>query len=182
MIRRDAMLEAMGAAAVHADVARDGAGELRRGIGRVKEPVGHDGVGDAEIGDARLHARHAVGVIDVKNPVELGDADDDRVLLRNGAARKRGARAARHDLDAGLVQIAQHDGDFLRASRQDDRQRDSPIGGQRVGFIGAALVVAGDHAFRRQQGGEARDDFLAAGEDGGVGRGEGDMGHERGAG
>ena len=67
VICRDAMLETMRAAAVHADVAGDGAGELRGGVGRVEKSVGHDRVGDAEIGHAGLHARHAVGVIDLEN-------------------------------------------------------------------------------------------------------------------
>ena len=54
---------------------------------------------DGEIGDAALHARRPVVEIDVEHAIHLGDADDDGVLLRDGAARKRGAGAPRHDLD-----------------------------------------------------------------------------------
>ena len=45
---------------------------------------------------------------DVEHAVHLGDAEDDGVLLRDGAAGKRGAGPARHDLDAVLVAELQH--------------------------------------------------------------------------
>ena len=96
----DAVFQAMRAAGVHGDVAGDGAGELARRIGRVEEARMRDRLGDGEVGDAGLHARGAVVEIDVEDAVHLGDAEDDGVLLREGAAGERGAGAARHDLDA----------------------------------------------------------------------------------
>ncbi len=100
VVGRHAVFEAMRAARVHPDIAADGAGELRGGIGRVEEPVGPDGLRDREIGDAGLDARVAVGEVDLENAAHLAQAEDDRVLLRNGAAGQRGSRAARHDVDA----------------------------------------------------------------------------------
>ena len=96
----DAVFEAMRAARVHRDVAADGAGELRGRVGRVEEAVGPDRFGDREIGDAGLDPRVAVGEVDLEDAVHLGQAEDDRVLLRDGAAGERGAGAARHDVDA----------------------------------------------------------------------------------
>ena len=95
----DAVFQAMRAAGVHADIAGDGAGELRGRIGRVEEALMRHRLADGEIGDAALHARRPVVEIDAEHAIHLGDADDDGVLLRDGAAGKRGAGAPRHDLD-----------------------------------------------------------------------------------
>ena len=84
------------------------AGELRGRVGRVEEALRRDRAGDGEIGDAGLDPGGAVGEVDVEDAVHLGDADDDRVLLRDGAAGERGAGAARHHLDALLMAEAQH--------------------------------------------------------------------------
>jgi hypothetical protein len=91
----DAVFQAMRAARIHADIAADRAGELRGRVGRVEEALGHDLAGDGEIGDAGLHLRDAVGIVDLEDAVHLGDADDDRVLLRDRAAGQRGAGPAR---------------------------------------------------------------------------------------
>jgi hypothetical protein len=95
-----AVFQAVRAAGIHADIAADRAGELRRRVGRVEEAVGGNLVGNAQIGDARLHARRAVLVIDLENARHLRDADDNRVFLGDRAAGKRCARPARHHRDA----------------------------------------------------------------------------------
>ena len=87
-----------------ADVAADRAGELRGRIGRVEEAVGADRLGNREIGDAGLDPRIAVGEVDLEDAAHLGQADDDRVFLRDGAAGERRAGAARHDIDASSRQ------------------------------------------------------------------------------
>ena len=103
VVDRHAVFQAMRAAGVHADVAADRAGELRGRVGRVEEPVRRHGFGNGEIGDARLDPRVAVGEVDLENAVHLGEAEDDRVLLRDRAAGQRSAGAARHDVDAGVA-------------------------------------------------------------------------------
>jgi len=52
---REAIFEAMHAAV--GDIAANRTGDLTRRIGRVIKPLGLDGMGDAEIGDAGLHHR-----------------------------------------------------------------------------------------------------------------------------
>jgi hypothetical protein len=97
IIGGDAIFQAMRAARIHADIAADRAGELGRRIGRVEKAVCKDRVGNRQIGDAGLNARITIGKIDLEDPVHLGQADDDSVLLRNGAAGERRAGAARHE-------------------------------------------------------------------------------------
>ena len=161
----DAVLQAMGAAGVHGDVAGDGAGELARRIGRVEEALVRDRLADAEVGDAGLDAGGAVLEVDLEHAVHLGDAEDDRVLRRDRAARERGAGAARHDLEPCSWQKRSTADDLLGRRRQHDRQRQPAVGGQRVGLVGAALVLRGHESLGRDKAGEAGDDLVAAGED-----------------
>src|SRR5262249_32670410 len=67
IVGRHAVFEAVRAARVHADVAGERTGELARRVGRVEEAPVLDGVADAEVGDADLHARHTVHVIDLEH-------------------------------------------------------------------------------------------------------------------
>ena len=60
-----AVFQAMHAAGILRDIAADGAGDLRGRIGRVIEALVLDRLGDAEIGDAGLHHRDAIDVIDL---------------------------------------------------------------------------------------------------------------------
>src|SRR5262249_29364638 len=105
IVGRHAILEAVRAARVHGDVAGERAGELARRVGRVKEAAVLYGVADAEVGDAHLHPRHAVHVIDLEYAAHARNADHDGVLARQGSARKRGASTACYDLDAVLVAV-----------------------------------------------------------------------------
>ncbi len=173
----DAVFQAMRPAGVHADIAADRAGELGRRVGRVEEAFRRDLAGDGEIGDAGLHLRGAVGVVDRKDAVHLGDADDDGILLRDGAAGERGARPARHHRHALLAAELQDRRDLLRRRGQHHRQRQAAIGGQRIRLIGAPLVLGGDQRLGRDQPGEAGDDLLAARQDSRIGQRKGDGGH-----
>ena len=69
------------------------------GIGRVVEAMTLHGVGDAEIGHARLGDDAAVGDIDLEDAVELAHAEQHAVGERQRAAGQRRAGAARDDLD-----------------------------------------------------------------------------------
>ena len=179
MVEGDAVFEAMGAAGIHADIAGDGAGELRGRVGGVEEAVFGHRRRDREVGDARLDADRAVGNVDGEDARHLRHADDDRVLLRDGAARERGAGAARHHLDAERPTGAQHGRHLLSRARQRHGERHPAIGGERVGLVGAPLVFPRHQTVMRQQRGERGDDLVAAREDRGVGRGEGDLRHGR---
>ncbi len=173
----DAVLQAVGAAGIHADVAGDGAGELRGGIGRIEEAVARDRIGDAEIGDARLQRDRAVVVVDVQDLRHLRDADDDGVLQRQRPAGERGAGASRHHLDAALVAIGQDLAGFLGRLGQDDGQGRFLVGGQRVGLVGLDLVRMVDDAVgRRDQAAQRGDDLRPGGQDLGIGVRQADHG------
>jgi hypothetical protein len=86
VVRGEAVFEAMHAARVFGDVAADRAGDLRRRIRRVVEARMLHGLGDAEIGDPRLHARTAIGEIDIEHFVELRHAEQNAVFERQGPA------------------------------------------------------------------------------------------------
>ena len=152
IVGRHAIFQAMRAAGIHADIAGDRAGKLRRRIGRIEEALGHHRIRDREIGHAGLHADRAIGVIDVEDARHFGDADDDRIFLRDGAARERRAGAARNDVDAFLMQKGHDGGKLFGRARQDDGERHAAIGGQRIGLEGAALVLGRDQRLRRDKG------------------------------
>ena len=167
----------MGAAGVHRDVAADGAGELRGRIGGVEEALRTDRLRNREIGHAGLDPRIAVGEIDLEDAAHLGQRDDDRVLLRDRAARERGPGAARHDIDL-LVAAEPHDArDLLGRARQRDRERQAAVGRQRVGLERAPAGFVGDEAFGREDRREMLDDRGAARKDRLVQARKGDVGH-----
>ena len=74
-----AVFQAMHAARVFSHVAADGAGDFRRRIGRVVKAFIGNGVGDAHVGDARLHHGASVVVIDVDNFLKLAKPQRHRV-------------------------------------------------------------------------------------------------------
>ena len=100
VVRRQAVFQAVHAARIGAHVAADGTGDLARRIGRVVEAPVLDGVGNAQVGDARLGDDDAVLVIDVEDPVELAEPHGDAVGERQGAPGEGRAGAAGNDLDA----------------------------------------------------------------------------------
>ena len=59
-------------------------------------------------------------------------------------------------------------------ARQGDGQRHPAMGGERVGFEGAALVLGGDETIGGSDAREAGDDVVAAGEDSWIGNRKGD--------
>ena len=103
VVHGQAVLEAMHAARVLGDIAADGAGDLRAGVGRIVEAVGRGRLGDGEVAHAGLHhgeARHRVEMHDL---LHLGQRQHHAVLVRQRAARKAGAGAARHHRHAEFV-------------------------------------------------------------------------------
>ena len=85
----------MHAAGVLGDVAADRAGDLRRRIGRVVQPVRRGRLGDREIAHARLHDGGARQRIDRQDALELRQRQDDALAVRHRAAGQAGAGAAR---------------------------------------------------------------------------------------
>ncbi len=162
IIHGHAVFQTMRTAGVGADIAGKRAGKLARRIGRVEEALGRGGLRDADIGDAGLDAGDAIDGVDFQHAVHARDAEHDRILQRQGTAAERGAGAAGHHLDAVLVAIAQDLADFLRRGRQQDGQRYAAIGGQRVGFIGAAALGIGDQKRFRHELAQVFNDLIPA--------------------
>ena len=166
----EAVFQAVHAAGILRHVAADRAGDLRAGIGRVVEAFVLDRLGDAEVGDARLHAGAAVGVVDLEHAVELAEAQQDGVAHRHGAARQRRAGAARHDLDLVVLAVAQDGRDLRDALRQHDHQRHLAVGRERIALVGPHAVEIVDHALARHDGAQGGHDLGPAGENGGIER------------
>jgi hypothetical protein len=120
--------------------------------------------------DARFDPRVAIGEVDLQDAVHLRQTEDDRVLLRDRAARQRSAGAARHDIDAGVAAEPHDARDLVGRARQRDRERHAAIGGQRVGLEGAPPGEVGDQAVGGQDRREAGEDLVAPPQDGGVDR------------
>src|SRR5690606_1599965 len=105
----------------------DRAGDLARRIRRVVEARMLHRVSDAEIRNARLGDDAAILEIDLEDPVELAETEQDAIGERQRPARKRRARTARHDLDAILAAVAQDLRDLPGRTRQHDDERRLPI-------------------------------------------------------
>jgi hypothetical protein len=113
VVDREPVLEAVHPAGILGDVAADRARDLRRGIGRVVEPVSGGGLGNREVAHPRLHDRGAGELIDAQDPVELGEREQHAALVRQRATRKARSRAAGDDRDA-RIEAAPEDRDDLR--------------------------------------------------------------------
>jgi hypothetical protein len=124
----------MGAAGVHRDIAADRAGELARRVRGIEEFFGPHGIRNAKIGDARLDRCSAVGEIHVKNAIHARKADNDAVCGRKRSTGKRGACTSGDHLDAVLTAKLKDAADLFGRARQNHRQRDRAVGGERIGL------------------------------------------------
>ena len=140
----DAVLEAVRAAGVHAEVAGQRAGELARRVGGVEEAVRLDGLADAEVGDAGLDAGGTVHGVDVEHAVHARHADHQGVLGGQRPAGQRGAGAAGHHLDVVGVAVAEQPRHLLGGGGQGHGQRHAAVGGERVGLERASALLVGD--------------------------------------
>jgi len=93
----DPRREAVRPAGVGADVAADGAGLLRRRIGRVVQAEVGDLTAEVEVEHAGLDPRDALVGVDTEHPVHLGSDDHERVVERGGAAGEAGATPPYHE-------------------------------------------------------------------------------------
>ena len=151
VVGREPVFEAVNAARILGDIPADRAGDLARRVGRIVEAQTLHGVGDAEIGHARLSDHAAVGHVDVEDLVELAHAEKNAVGKRQGAARERRSGAARDDLDFVGGAIAQDIDNLRRRLRKHGDHRRLPIGGKPVAFEGAQFVLLVDDALARDE-------------------------------
>ncbi len=146
VVRGHAVFQAMRPARIHRDIARDGAGKLRRRIGGVEEILLLDRAGHGQVRAPGLDPDVAVLVVGLDHLVHPRDAQDHAIRRRQRAAGKRRARPARHDRHAHVMADLQHGRDLFGRTGQDHGQRRAAIGGQRVAFIGAGFGNVGNHA------------------------------------
>jgi len=173
------VFQAVHAAGILRHVAADGAGDLRGRVGRVVEPLPFHGVGDAEIGDARLRHHAAVGIVDLEDAAEAAHDQQHGVLQRQRAARQRGAGAARHDADAALVAIFEDAGNLGHGLRQHHHQGNLAVGGEAVGLEGAHFGHRVDHALARHDDAQVGDDLGTPRHRRGIWFGHRQAGHRR---
>jgi hypothetical protein len=166
-----AVSEAMRAARIHRDIAADGTGKLRRGIGRVEETLRLHRAGDGKIGAPGLHADEAVVEIGFQHRGHSRHTKDHAVGRGQRPARKRGAGAARHHGHTHLVTDRQRVRHLLRGRGQDRGHGRAPVGGERVAFIGARFRRVRDHRVGGQDRAQARHELGLARQDRGVRRG-----------
>ena len=179
VVGRHAVFEAMRAAGIHREIAGDGAGELRRRIGRVEETFRRHARGDFEIGDAGFDAREAIDVVDLDHAIHFRNAKDDGVLGRQRAAAKRRASAARNDLDVVLVAELQDLRNVFGRARQHDEHRDVAICGEGVGLVSAASVLVENEKVRADAGFQIFDQNRAATDHAGIRFRQLDMWHRQ---
>jgi hypothetical protein len=144
-----AVFQAVHAARVLADIASDRAGDLRRRIGRIIKILVRDGLTDRQIGHAGLDHSHAVVEVDFTNALELAEPEQNTIGQRQRAARQRGARPARHDLDAVVMAVFQDLRDLLGGVRKHHNHRRLAVGSERIGLVGLHFPCRGNHALAR---------------------------------
>jgi hypothetical protein len=103
VIDGEAVLEAVGAARVLGDVAADRADLLRRGVGRVVEARVRDGSRHVEVRDPRLDDDLGALDVDLEDPGQPRERDDDPLRNRERAARQTRAGAAGDERYSPLV-------------------------------------------------------------------------------
>jgi len=165
VIGGDAIFQTVRAAGIHTDIAADGAGKLRAGVGCIKETLRACGIGDGEIGDARLYPRRAIVKIKLKDRTHFRQADHHGVFLRDSAAGKRGACPARHDRNAGAMAICHDSRRLLRRSRQSDGERQTAIGNESIGLERHEFAGLVHKTVIRQDGLEVGDNSFAIRQD-----------------
>ena len=158
------VFEAVDPARVLGDVAADGADDLAGGVGRVIEAALTNRLGDGQIGHAGLGDDRPVVVVDLQDPVELAEPQDDAVGERQRPARQRGPGPARHDLDPVLTTVAEDPGHLLGGVRQHHDHRHLAVGGEPVGLIGLELVLVDDDPLAGHDFPEPLSDFRTPGD------------------
>ena len=138
VVHGEPVLEAVDAARILRHVAADRTRDLRRRIGRVVEAVRCGRFRHGEVGDARLHARQPAPGIDLEDPVESRQHEQQAACDGQRAAGKPRARPARDHWHRMPAADAQHVLHLLDRLRQRDEVGGLAVGGERVAFEGDA--------------------------------------------
>ena len=93
-------------------------------------------MGQVDVDDPGLHAREAVERVDLEHVAHARRAEHHAALDRRRAAGEPGARAARDDRDARLVQQPHRAGGLVGAAREHDQLGPAAQQGQAVALVG----------------------------------------------
>ena len=156
----------MGSARVLRDVAADRAHLLARRIGRVEVAVVGDRPRDVEVRDAGLDDDALAREVDLEDPVEARDRDDDPVRDWERATREAGPRAAGDERDAVARAETHHRLHLLGRARKHDARRLGAPARQPVAVVGRELLGLGDDVLVAERVPEVADELRSERHDG----------------
>ena len=142
VVAGDAVLEAAQAAGIGRDVAADGRPRRARRVGRVPEPFGGDGGLEVVVDDARLDDDDLVVGVDLQDPVQAGDVEDQAAVGGVRAAGQSGAGAARDDRDVEVGAGGDCLGHLIARPGAEDRHCQSHVGPRGLVMVEARDDVA----------------------------------------
>ena len=87
IVGRHPIFQAMRAARVHRDVARNSTGKLARRVGRIEKAFALHSPGDREVRAPRLHANNAAGKVCLQNSIHTAHTQDHTVRRWHSASR-----------------------------------------------------------------------------------------------
>ena len=148
--RGHAVGEAVGTAGVRVHVPADRADLLRRGIRRVREAAGPQGVPEVEVEDAGLDPRQPVLGSDLEDAVHLGGDDDDRVRDRRRTAGETGPAPTRHDREVVPRRHLHARHDVVRRVDEYDEPR-APLDHGRVPRVEPQRERVGEHRLEAER-------------------------------
>ena len=154
VVRREAVLQAVRAAGVLRDVAADRADLLRRRVGRVVEPVGGDGTRNVEVRDPRLDNDLAALDVDLEDPRQSRERDDDPLRDRQRTSGEAGTRAPRNERQPLVVADAHDRLHLVHRAGQRDERRHNAVTRQSVALVCAQLLRLANHLGSRGEPGE----------------------------
>ncbi|MNL43027.1 hypothetical protein D3C87_1655180 [compost metagenome] len=123
------VFQAMHATGIFCDVTADGAGDLRRGIGRVVQAERRGGLGNRQVAHPRLDPCGARGGVDMQDLIEARHDQQHAFFQRQGSTGQTGAGPPGNHCHPVLVAQAQHPLNLRNFTRQHHQHRRSAISG-----------------------------------------------------
>ncbi len=159
VIRRDAVLEAVGSTGVLRDVATDRARGLARGVRCVVEPVRRHGAAERGVHHPRLYDGHSIRRVDRQHACQPMKADEGNAI-GEGASGQARARAARHEWYARARELAHHGDRFATRPWKHREPRSLMVRRKRVRRVGQQLRRTEKDAPFADDGGESPGECL----------------------
>ncbi len=156
VVHGESVFQAMHAAGVLRDVAADRARDLRRRIGRIKQPVRGGRLRDREVAHARLDDGRSRERIDRDDATKLRERQHDAIHGRQCAAGQARSRATRDHRHARRVTKRKDRDDLRLVLGQHDRARLLAIQREAVALVRARVLGRRQQRRGRHEGGQRR--------------------------